>query len=76
MSNFPTFVEHKLKIHLANKVAFFQAGQICKFHNEWSKLTSDPEILEMVEGANISFNGPYPVQHSSSNSLPCSEETD
>jgi hypothetical protein len=55
-------------------VALFQAGQISKFHKEWEKLTSDPEILEMVQGTKIIFSGKCPMQHQSPpNSLPHAE---
>ena len=55
-------------------VALFQAGQISKFYKEWEKLTSDPEILEMVQGTKIIFSGKCPMQHQSPpNSLPHAE---
>ena len=55
-------------------MALFQAGQISNFHSEWEKLTSDPEILEMVQGTKIKFSGKCPVEHQSPpNSLPHAE---
>ena len=63
VTNFPQFVENDLIPYLNSKVASFQAGQISKFHSEWEKLTSDSDILEMVSGAQILFNGDDPVQH-------------
>ena len=44
-------------LKLMKNVALFQAGQISKFYKEWEKLSSDPEILEMVQGTKIIFNG-------------------
>ena len=52
----------------------FQAGQIKKFSHEWSKITSDPDILSMVQGDHINFEGKIPVQHTSPpNTLPLSQ---
>ena len=33
----------------------FEAGQISKCLSEWQKLTSDPEILQIVAGDVITF---------------------
>ena len=34
----------------------FERGRLKRFQPEWKKLTSDPEILEMVAGARIELD--------------------
>ena len=38
----------------------FEAGQISKYLSEWEKLTSDPEILQIVAGDIITFDNDPP----------------
>ena len=74
VNTFPPFVKPELIPYLMKNVALFQAGQISKFYKEWEKLSSDPEILEMVQGTTIIFSGKCPMQHQSlPNSLPHAE---
>ena len=42
----------RLNEHVKN----FVGGQICSHLMEWKKLTSDPEILDIVKGAHIEFD--------------------
>ena len=44
------------------KVQSFKAGQIAKYVHQWELLTSDPEILDIVQGAHIDFEY-MPEQH-------------
>ena len=37
------------------KVKGFKAGQIANCVHQWKMLTSDPEILDIVQGAHIQF---------------------
>lgn len=37
------------------KVKCFRAGQIANYVHQWKMLTSDPEILDIVQGAHIEF---------------------
>ena len=59
------FITNNLIPYLTEKVASFRADQISNFYGEWEKLSSDPDILGMVSGAQISFKGTCPVQHQS-----------
>ena len=54
VSNFQANVEN-LKQYLRQKVRGFQAGKISKSYSMWQELTSDPEILNTVNGQNIEF---------------------
>ncbi|CAB4001403.1 Hypothetical predicted protein [Paramuricea clavata] len=65
VKDFPKIVDEQLKCYLEKEVSNFQAGQIKKFSHEWSKITSDPDILSMVQGDHITFEGQVPVQHKS-----------
>ena len=39
-----------------NKVEYFQAGQISNNFAQWQALTSDSEVLNMVQGLKIEFS--------------------
>ena len=39
-----------------HKVDHFKAGQIVNYVHQWKMLTSDPEILDIVQGAHIEFD--------------------
>ena len=65
VNTFIAFTKNTLIPYLKKKVHSFQAGQISQFCREWEKLTTDPDILAIVSGTQISFNGMCPVQHQS-----------
>ena len=54
-----------LKAYLSTKKDLFMGGQIKTKLNEWEKLTSDPEVLQTVQGIQISFDQ-YPMTCSQS----------
>ena len=35
--------------HFTDQVAHFKAGRICEFYVQWQKITSNPEVLDMVK---------------------------
>ena len=43
------------------KVKAFRAGQITQYYDQWKQLTSDPEILDIVQGAHIDLEQ-LPIQ--------------
>ena len=43
----------KIMFYLEGKVRTFSAGCISQAYPEWSLLTSDPEVLQTVEGMHI-----------------------
>jgi hypothetical protein len=55
VSEFISFLPTLIK-HFTDQIASFQAGRIAKFYAEWQKITSDPEILDMVRGTHIEFS--------------------
>ena len=55
VSNHACYVSQLLK-NLQFKVQNFQAGRLPRFKPEWLKLTSDPEILDIVSGYSIEFS--------------------
>ncbi|CAB3994449.1 Hypothetical predicted protein, partial [Paramuricea clavata] len=57
VKDFPKFVDEQLKCYLEKEVSNFQAGQIKKCSHEWSKITSDPDILSIVQGFKSSTGG-------------------
>ena len=44
------------------KVKGFKAGQIANCVHQWKMLTSDPEILDIVQGAHIQFES-IPIEN-------------
>ena len=55
----------KLNLFLHNKLQSFEAGGTHNCIEEWSKITSDPEILESVSGLRVDFNDISSVEHKS-----------
>ena len=55
---FPVFLNN-LNVLMKN----FKAGQVALHFNEWESLTSDPEILQIVQGDVIHFTDDPPVVH-------------
>ena len=55
MSHFPDFVNKFIKPYLAYKVSRFTGGQLCNYLQQWKILTSDQNILQIVEGDQIDF---------------------
>ena len=52
----PTCISDTNIIRIAKqKVQTFKSGQIEKYVHQWELLTSDPEILDIVQGAHIDF---------------------
>ena len=50
------FNETIIKQYFMNKVEYFQAGQISNNFAQWQALTSDSEVLNMVQGLKIEFS--------------------
>lgn len=62
VSNFAQFVP-KLSSYFEQACKKFRAGQLGNFFAEWTKITSDKEILSNVSGVNIELTE-TPIQHS------------
>ena len=50
-----------LKEHFIQQIASFEGGWIRKFSSHWQKITTDPEVLDMVSRTHIDFQS-IPVQ--------------
>ena len=51
-------------VKVSGDTSGFKAGCIKQYLSQWKDLTSDPNILAMVQGCKIRFaNDMYPVQH-------------
>ena len=50
------FSETIIKKYFMNKVEYFQAAQISNNFAQWQALTSDSEVLNMVQGLKIEFS--------------------
>ena len=62
VSNFEPNIEN-IKRLLSLKIQCFKAGNISKFYSKWLELTSDPEVLNTVNGQSIEFTTtPYQDQ--------------
>ena len=57
MSNVPSSVSHLTQFFEAEADSFV-AGRLRFFLDEWRQITSDKEILQMIEGALVEFNCP------------------
>ena len=42
--------------YLESKVTCFKAGRLRYYHDEWTYLTSNTEILQMVTGQKLEFS--------------------
>ena len=54
------FLSPSLLLQLSNSVQNFKAGQVSEHLQEWVQLTSDPEILRIVQGDIILFESEPP----------------
>ena len=54
------FLSPSLLLQLSNSVKNFKAGQLSEHFQEWVQLTSDPEILRIVQGDIILFESEPP----------------
>ena len=66
----PTLSTHMLQPNNNLKIA----GRLQHFKHEWRKLTSDPEIMDMINGMSIPFVDKIPVQTKLPRQIPMSKE--
>jgi hypothetical protein len=45
-----------LKAHFNQQISHFKGGRLAHFYDEWAKITSDREILDIVSGQRIEFD--------------------
>ena len=68
------FLSPSLLLSISNSMKNFQAGQVSEHLHEWEQLTSDPEILQIVEGDIIRFES-EPPERQTARQCNVSEET-
>ena len=62
VSTLDFFIINFLRPYLLFRVKSFSAGQISRYLTSWSKITSDPYILQIVSGDLIEFVQPPEIQ--------------
>ena len=55
VNEFSTFLP-VLKAHFNQQISHFKGGRLAHFYDEWAKITSDQEILDIVSGQRIEFD--------------------
>ena len=62
-------VRDKVVQYCKTKAKNFKGGQLCLHLNAWQRLTSDKNILDIIEGDKIEFINEHPIRHTAINPI-------
>ena len=63
VNNYSQVIDRCIKPYLLNCIDCFVGGQISQYLPKWISITSDPTILQIVQGDKIEFLGQPPTQN-------------